>query len=110
LNNNDKFDIILICTVGVRNISIYPLRNHYFIKLEESVKCSAEGNPTPTCSWYNILAKETTGDMLHITASMNETVQFYQCQCSNDIGSTAKNFLFNVTGKNKRIVCLYYDI
>ena len=71
--------------------------------MNEKVYCSAEGNPTPDCSWFNdlnetkILNKHKE-EILVVSESQNNTVYHYRCVCQNHLSSITKNFSFVGTG------------
>ena len=91
--------------VGPRNISIGPQKNDYIP--EDTLVCSADGNPPPTYEWTELSDARTVfrGPELHLNKTVTAvtgTHQFtYNCTATNRLASVSGTIRCNVTGENR---------
>ena len=70
-----------------------------------SLKCPAEGNPTPTFSWYrsaqrarSINIKMSIESVLEIVPREDSDFTLYTCKVSNSIGSDTVEYILRQKG------------
>ena len=86
------------------NVKIDPNRTVY--QLGDSLNCTADGNPSPTYQWKNLVTGTITqGPELGLLRSFVRTEQwFFQCSAFNDVSgrvsTVSKNISFIVTDQS----------
>ena len=91
--------------VGPRNISIGPQKNDY--SPEDTLVCSADGNPPPTYEWIELSDPRTVfkEPELHlnktVTAVAGTRQYTYNCTATNRIAIVSSTIRCNVTGENR---------
>jgi len=91
--------ILLITTGAPRNLLITPRQLIYHPG--DSIECSAEGNPTPSYQWTDLISRTVIqGAVLNISEDMMEVdnIHTFLCTATNPYNSKSSIITFSVEG------------
>ena len=87
----------MFLTDKTSNITINARHESY--QIGDQLVCSADGNPSPTIQWKNLLTGEITNDRKLVVAKgfEDKQINFFQCIATNYIGDVLTTADANVS-------------
>ena len=87
-----------------RNLQITPRQLIY--QPGDRIQCSAEGNPTPSYQWTDLVSGSIIqGAVLIISEDMLDNTHTFQCTATNLYNSTSSTLSFSVEGTTNILNC-----